>query len=804
MAESTYQIGQYGSTPLGQGGQLGGNQLPGGPRNDAMDTIPSTLPAVPNPNRMNDWELRALLDSQKMDSLAPTQASQLSYERERAMRYYLNDMQREMPAMEGRSKAVSSDVLDTVEGLLPDLMGIFASSDDVVRFEPVSQEDVQAAQQETDYVNHVFMQQNPGFFILYNFIKDSLLSKNGFVKIWTEIENKQSRYTFYDQPDDAFALICANSDLQVIGHSEKQTPLGTLHDVEVMRQQNIPRHKVCCVPPEEIGVSRNCRSFSDCGYAFHQSAKAVAVLIDMGYDPDVVRDLPTYSQTTAHLTNMEALARDTVRESQMHGAGDEGMNAANRQVLVIEHYVRMNYEGDGLARMYMVVTGENNRFITRKGEIDIREIDAIPMATMSPIPQPHRFFGRSVADMVIEIQQVKTAILRSMLDNMYMATNPRPVVYENNSGPQTLDDLLVMRPGMPIRAKTPGAIEWQQVPNVSGEALPVLQFMDSLREWRTGVSRQGQAMDPNQLQNQVATIANQMFNQSQAKVKLIARIFAETGIKDLFLLLHKEIRKYGDQKQTVRLRNQWVTVDPTQWKDRDDLTVNVGLGTGSKAEKLSQLQMLVNAQKEAVAIGLVSKENFYNSAKAMTNLMDLKDTDAFFVSPNAPPSQNPASQALPPPPNPDQQKAQADAQNNQQKLQIEQVKAQADVQRENAQTQSQIAVAQAKHDLETQKMLLDAHIKQQEHQWDMERHQAQMQLHQQKMAAAANGDGNGNGHGSAIDLSPMADIVRQVTQHLSDQQHVHTQAVLDALAQHGKPKRIRKVGNGEYVTETVQ
>ena len=178
MAEYSYQIGQYGSTPLGQGGQLGGNQLPGGPREDSMDVLPANAPAVP-PHRMTDWELRALLDSQKMDALAPTQASQLSYERERAMRYYLNDMEREMPSMEGRSKAVSSDVLDTVEGLLPDLMGVFASSDDVVRFEPVSQDDVAAAQQETDYVNHIFMQENPGFLILYNFIKDSLLSKNG-------------------------------------------------------------------------------------------------------------------------------------------------------------------------------------------------------------------------------------------------------------------------------------------------------------------------------------------------------------------------------------------------------------------------------------------------------------------------------------------------------------------------------------------------------------------------------------------------------------------------------------------------
>jgi hypothetical protein len=771
---------------------------------------------LPDPvgRRMTDSELRALLDAEKLDSLAPTQASILSYERERAMRYYLGDMQRELPSLDGRSAAISSDVMDTVEGLMPDLMGIFAGSDDVVRFEPVGPEDVQAAQQETDYVNHVFMQQNPGFMILYQFIKDSLLSKNGFIKVWTETENKATKYTFYDQPDDAFAMILSNPEFQVIAHTPKMSPMGPLHDVTVQANKAIKHHRVMCLPPEEFGVSRNCRTMAECGYCYHQAAVAVAVLINQGYDPDVVRNLPSFSQTTAHLTNMEALARDTVKESQMHGAGDEGMNAANRQVLVIEHYIRMNYEGDGRSRLYRVVTGELNAFITRNGELDITEIDMIPIVTMSPVPQPHRFFGRSVADLVIEIQQIKTAILRSTLDNMYMSVMPRPVVYESNSGPQTLEDLLIMRPGMPIRAKNPGAIEWQEVPNVGQFALPMLQFMDSLREWRTGVSRMGQAMDPNAIQNQVATIANQMYNQGQAKVKLLARIFAETGIRDLFALLHKEIRKYGDQQQTVRLRNQWVAVDPTQWKDRDDMTVNVGLGTGSKAERLAQLQMLIQAQTQAVQIGLVSKENFYNSAKAMTTLMDLKDPDMFFVSPSAPPSNDPNAQPLPPPPNPEQQKTQADVMANQQKLQIEQAKAQADVQREVAQAQSQIAIAERKAQLETQLAMINAEIKQREHAMDMEKHNAQMELHARKMMTTMGGGNNGDGdgarasievkHGADQIVEPMADIVARLAQHLSGQQAAHTQMVLDALAQHGKPKRIRKVGNGEYVTETVQ
>jgi len=753
-----------------------------------------------NPRRMSEARLRALLSAEKESAMSPTQASTLSMERERAMRYYLGDMQREMPSAEGRSSAISSDVLDTIEGLMPSLMEIFAGGDDVVRFEPVGPDDVQAAQQETDYVNYVFMQQNPGFLILYDFIKDSLLSKNGFIKVWTETETNQQKYTFYDQPEDAYFLIASNPQFQIVAESVKMSPLGPLHDVAVMVGKDIKHHCVACIPPEEVGISRDCTSFDDCGYAYHQTAVAVSDLIAKGYDQDVLRGLSSYSGSSVNLNNAEAAARDTVNESQMYG---DGANAANRMVLVVEHYIRMNYEGEGQAGLYCVVTGENNEFLTRNGEIDIREIDAIPMATMSPIPQPHRFWGRSVADVVIELQQIKTALQRAMLDNMYMSVNPRPVVYESNSGPQTLDDLLLMRPGQPIRAKVPGAIEWQEVPNVAAAVLPVMQWLDTLREWRTGVSRQGQGTDPNALQNQVATIANQMYNASQAKVKLIARIFAETGVRDLFSLLHKEIRKYGDQQQTVRLRNQWVTVDPADWKDREDMTINVGLGTGTKAEQLAQLQMLVNAQKEAVQIGLVSPRNFYNSAKELVRLTDRKDVDQFFVMPGAPQNPNdPASQPLPPPPNPDQQKAQVDMVANQQKVQLEQQKAQADVQREAAQAQSEIAIAERKAQLETQLALLNAEIKREQHAMDMAKHAADMQMHDKKMQDGPRASVDVK-HDAGQITGPMGDAINALGQHLAAQQGAHTQAILDALAQHSKPKRIRKTADG-YVTETVQ
>jgi hypothetical protein len=285
---------------------------------------------------------------------------------------------------------------------------------------------------------------------------------------------------------------------------------------------------------------------------------------------------------------------------------------------------------------------------------------------------------------------------------------------------------------------------------------PALQYFDSTREWRTGVSRQGQGVDANALQNQVATIANQMFNAAQAKVKLIARIFAETGVKDMFSLLHGVIRKNGSQAQTVRLRGKWVNVDPRDWKERDDMTINVGLGTGSKEQQLSQIQLLIGAQEKAIQAGLVSKKNLYNSAKELVKLMGHKDPAAFFTPPGQQGQSDPDSQPIQPPADPkvqiEQMKVQATQQIEQSKTQqtaqletmkaqhamaheqakgeIEKLQAHADMTVMQQKAQAEIALAERKFELERELKLMEAALKQQEFERSQELQVAKLQQEQ--------------------------------------------------------------------------
>ncbi len=464
-------------------------------------------------------------------------------------------------------------------------------------------------------------------------------------------------------------------------------PAPQYHDVTVVTKKTYACAKVEGVPPEEFGIARTAKNIQDSGYCFHEVTRQQADLIADGFDFAQIDKLPSYSPTE----NEEQRSRNTVGEDDS-GGGDDGLNRANRNIKITEHYVRMDYEGNGKAGLYRVTTGgDDGVILKRDGVDDIVPVDMIPFAAMTPVIVTHRFFGRSVADLVMDIQRMKTALMRGMLDNLYLHNNPRVEVAESHAGDNTLDDLLVSRPGGIVRSKQPGGIQWQVVPDITPSLYPALQYLDATREWRTGVSRQGQGVDPNALQNQVATIANQMFNASQAKVKLIARIFAETGIRDLFSLLHATIRKNGSQAETVKLRNQWVTVNPREWKTRNDMTINVGLGTGSKEQQLAMMQLIIAAQKEAIGIGMATKGNFWNSAKELVKLAGRKDPESFFTAP--PPEES--EQPIPPPPDPKmaelEMKSKLDQQAQASKEKIEVLQAQADTAANDRKVQADMA-----------------------------------------------------------------------------------------------------------------
>jgi len=502
------------------------------------------------------------------------------------------------------------------------------------------------------------------------------------------------------------------------------------HDVTIVTTRKLASAKVMGVPPEEFGIERGARNIKDCNYCFHEVVtKTEGQLIAEGFDEDQVKALSDYRGNS----EIETTARDSVWESSGTGSG---VNTATRLVKITEHYVRMDYEGNGKPCLYQVITGgDQGELLKKDGKDCVTPFDAIPFAATTPVPITHRFFGRSIADLVMPAQREKTALKRGALDNLYLHNNPRVEVAEANAGPNTLDDLLVSRPGGVVRTKTAGGLNWQVVPDITGSVYPMMQYIDAELETRTGLSKQMQGVDANALQNQSATAVAQVFSASQMRVKLIARIMAE-GVRDIFSLLHGTIRRHGQKQETVRLRNSWVEVNPRDWKTRNDMTIAVGLGSGGKAQQFAQVMALANFQKELLLGGktnLVDDKALYNTGAELTKILGHKNPDKFLNDPSA---KNPQTGELmhPPAPTPEDPKvtalklkAQQDEKALTMKAEIEKLQAQADIATQQQKTQAEISLADKKADLDAKLAIL-------EHQFKLKEHELKVQELQHKMA----------------------------------------------------------------------
>lgn len=664
--------------------------------------------------RMQETTLKSVLAAEKAAALGGTQASDLSHQRSLAMDYYQGEMD-DMPVPAGRSRAVSTDVADTVDGIMPSLMDIFTAGDEVARFDPVGPEDEAAAAQETDYVNHVFYQENAGFTVLHAMIKDALIQKNGIVKIWWEEGKRESRETYLSLSEDAYALLLADESIEIVEHTQRQDSatmgavaaaddgavdavalaMPTLHDVALIRRRPYGCVRIMAVPPEEFLISKRARSIADAHYCAHRVKRTVSELIEAGYPRDVIESLPIGSMSATD----EEQARATVNDNDEDDGAD--VNQAMRLIEVTEHYIRVDYDGDGVAELRKITTAGAGEEI-----LDNEPYDRMPFAGITPILMSHRFWGRSVADLVMDIQKIKTALIRALLDNAYFANNQRIEVAESHLTDQTLDDLLTNRPGGIVRTKMPGGLVPIPTNPIGGHIFPVLEYMDTAREVRTGINRMAVGPDPNTLNpySMTATGATLLANAAQQRIRLIARTFAETGIRDLFLGIHELILKHGKEARRVKLRDRWATVDPRQWQTRKDMTVTVGLGTGTRDQVQSYLMTILQMQIRALemqggAAGpLVTLANVYNTLRKLTENAGFKSADPFFTAPgpNMPVTERPG---------PDPALIEA-----QERLQIAAMKARADATQHARETELDARLAKYKADLDAQIAIYKANL----------------------------------------------------------------------------------------------
>jgi hypothetical protein len=606
----------------------------------------------------SDEEFLALLQQERQNAVGFEKDQELIDSREKALNYYKGEMP-DVPSLNNRSKAMSSDVSDAVETALPDIIEIFTGGDDVLAFTPNSADDVEAAEQETDYLRHVIMQDNNGFMLLYTLIKDALLSKVGVATWWWEQSEKITETKFEGKNAVEMAMAEQSGEIKDAVQDPSPEPIDGQGAVDptfsftLVSRKDTSCVRIMSAPPEDFTVGPDTVHLGQSTtYCAMRARPRAQDLIAENIPAAIVAKLPEYTQRSESTTDK---ARDTAGEHSDPGKGEPDML---RQVEVTTHFLRIVDEA-GKSQTWRIRTGGDETVL-----LDKEKVSGLNFAAITPFPQTHRFYGRSLADLLLELQRINTALTRALLDSAYFALNQRMIVADDASNSFTVSDLLRQEPGLPIRVKTAGAVTPVQTSGLGFQPYEALEYFATVGERRTGIVRNAQGLNPDTLHD-TAGGAFALMAAAQKRVRLIAKIFAETGLKDLYLGVHALIRENATAQRIVRLRGKWVPVDPTKWGERNDMTVEVGLGASGKEHDIAMagqmaaiMDKLVLLQGGGATGPIVFPENAYNLASDIYTKLGAKKVDRYLTDP-AQAAQNGQQQPAPPP-SKDQIQAQVD------------------------------------------------------------------------------------------------------------------------------------------------
>ena len=542
---------------------------------------------------------------------------------------------------ENRSQVVCSEVSDTIEYMLPSLMKMFASSDTFARFIAKNAEDVKAAEQASDMVNYVINCQNNGFTSLYNFFKDSLLFKVGVLKTYWDEDIQVVEESYEGLTEDEVTILMDDPDVEIVAQTtatddeEEDENIDSALDVveaiagnisvDIKRKINSGRIKIDNVPPEEFVFSRRAVSLDSADLVGQRSTRKVGDLVNDGYDYEEVLRYSGYQELDNEAEKQQRF--QDVENSRSNESNDPTMH----EVLVTELYIRADYDGDNIPELRRVLTiGEGYHILENE------PFDHVPFSIVSPILMPHRMVGRSVAELVKDLQLIKSTILRQLLDNMYLTNNSRVGVVE---GQVNLDDLLSSRPGNIVRMRAPGMVQALNVPPIGASGFAMLEYIDQVRDQRTGFSKASLGLDPKSLQSTTAAAVNSTIQGAQLKVEMIARVFAETGCRDLAKTVFHLCQKHMTATQTIRIRNEYVSIDPQAWDNEYDIKVEVGLGNGREEEKMAMLLQIAGKQEQLIqTLGMdnpvVKPSQYVNTLSKIIEMAGFKDTEQFFNNAN--------------------------------------------------------------------------------------------------------------------------------------------------------------------------
>ena len=669
-------------------------------------------------------KLKQILD-ENIDSALNYVETEVEPDRLKAEQYY-----KKMPfgnEVKGKSSVVDSTVQEVIQSSLGQLVKPFLQGSNIVEFTATKDNGQNLASTVTDYVNHIFHSDNSGAQILRTWMFDALLLKNGIVKAYYDDAVDATPETYEGLSSDELAMLLTDN-VEIVEQEEilgEEVQVGvdqmtgepltqrapSTFNVKVMITKDASKVKIENVDPKEFLIDKHTSSIKDSTFVAQRQMLTRAQLVDMGYDKGIVDELSTDDELGFTGTN--------TRDYDYNNDSSDTTDKTQELIAYYECYLDIGNE-KGQAVKHRVCYAS-------KKILSSEEIDYIPFYSLCPFPLPHQFYGQSMADHTMDLQFIKSTIIRQMLDNLYLTNNSRVGAVE---GQVNLDDLLNSTAGGIIRMKNPNAIVPMQVQSSASQSFPMLEYLDQVQSKRTGVNDLAQGIDANVLQNVSATAVATMTAQSQGKIELIARVFADTGIKELMQGILHLVCKYQKEPREIKVSGKPMQIDPREWKDQYNVQVNVGLGNGTGDEKVAMLQMILAKQEQilqqyGVNNPLVSLKQYRETLAKFINASGFKD-DAQFMN-------EIDDQAL-------QQIMQADAQADKTPPEVKasQEIAKAEIQKAQmkAQTDAQAQMLKQeeiklKNELEAQKLALEA----QQQQLDADRQMLDIETERAKLEA---------------------------------------------------------------------
>ena len=652
---------------------------------------------------MTEQEIESIAREAVNDSVDFVE-SEIAEDRIKAQRYF--DGEVDIGEEEGRSKVVATKVRDTIRAIKPSLMRVFLSTDKPVEYVPRGPEDVQAAEQATEYMHYVFNEHN-GYRVLNDAFHDAMVKKVGIVKVYWDNYQEQETYEFENLNEMEYRVLTMDDDVEVLESTtrieiqidemgmEIETPI---YDLKIARYKDVGKMCIESVPPEEFFVDRNARNIKDAYAVCHRTEMRIGDLISMGYDYEDVKDL-TGLQHSDTFSEVEEFERRGYEEDY---SDEDIQDPAMRLVAVTEVYMKIDVTGSGVPTLQKVTLGGAAYKL-----LDYMACSHVPFAVFEVDPEPHTFYGRSVADLIINDQDASTAMLRGVLDNVALTNNPRLEIVD---GAVNIDDLLNNEIGGIIRVKQAGAIQPQAIPFVAGQTLTALQYMDQEIENKTGVTKASTGLSPDSLQNTTAAAVQATVQAQAGQIEVMARNLAEGGMRQMFTLMLKVMHENVEEAQMMRLVGEgYVPVDPRSWNVTMDVTVNVGLGTGREEQKLAALMQAFQVQQQILGQygpqnGIVTLTQVRNTLADILALNGIRNSTRYFNPMNPQVEQQllmQQQQAA------QQQQGQPQDAQAQAYLQAESMKAQAKAQTDMAKLQAQAQKDQFKMQLDAQKAMAD-------------------------------------------------------------------------------------------------